>query len=121
MDKLSEFEKILMDGVIYREKQLERYGELLVQSEDRIAKTNAMIDHMVEYLGRLTGEYSRHIDSLSASRDEVIKQNAELIKEVSVRSKEIEILNHQIDGLIKQLIIVCKGGNVNENNITLDK
>lgn len=121
MDKLSEFEKMLMEGVAQRERQLERYGELLAQSEERISKTNAMVDHMVEYLGRLTGEYTRHIDSMSKSRDEVIKQNTELIKEVSIRSKEIEILNHQIDGLIKQLIIVCKGGNVNENNINLER
>jgi phage shock protein A len=87
---------------------IQKYGELLEQSEKRIASTNDMVRSLAEsstrlqgIVERLTNEYTKHLDTLTSNRDEVVKQNGELIKLVAKTNQMYEDTAKRYDRLFE--------------------
>lgn len=97
---------------------MEKLTELVIRSEERIDKTNNMIEKCVAMVDKLATEYASHIKSLQNARDEVIRQNTELIK--CLRSKEelLEYTNRKYDLLLEKTFGIMSK-NSSENNINV--
>lgn len=76
---------------------------LLAKSEARIDKTNKMVNKLVDVCAILTGEYTKHIDSLVVCRDRLIKQNDGLVSANSELRGRIEKMGDQIFTLTCEL------------------
>lgn len=81
--------------------QLDRAERLLEQSENRIDRTNAMIEKFAECsikieetMKHLTLEYSKHLDTLTGNRDEIVRQNSMLISLIKEIKQGIQLNQH---------------------------
>lgn len=99
---------------------IEKMTQLLVKSEERIEKTNDMICKLVTTIDKLTDEYSKHIDKLQDTREELIKQNNNLLKLVESCRRESELTNRRYDTLLeKSLLFSGLNNGKSENNINV--
>lgn len=77
---------------------LDRAERLLEVSEARIDRTNSMIEKLVEcnrkhedLTATITGEYCKHISSLTGNRDEISRQNTMLLELIKAIKSGIQL------------------------------
>lgn len=87
---------------------------LIEKSEGRIEKTNDMIGKCLAVIDRVSGEYTIQIKKLQESRDELMRQNGDLIKMLERKNREYEVLNNQYNHLIDKMV------GKSENNINVN-
>lgn len=93
---------------------------LLEKSETRIDKTNEMVCKLASTIDKLTNEYGKHLERLQEARDELVKQNKELIKLVESCRRESELTNRRYDTLLEKTLLMSNFSNGRaENNITV--
>lgn len=90
---------------------VEKISLLLIRSEERIDKTNEMIQKCVNVIGKLTDEYTKQLEKLQAVRDEVVNQNNTLLSMLQKSEEKYERLLDKTISLAKD--------KKSENNINL--
>lgn len=97
-----------------------KMSTLLEKSETRIDKTNDMVCKLAAIIDKLTNEYCKHLEKLQDTRDELTKQNKDLLKLVESCRRESELTNRRYDTLLEKTLLMSNFSNGRaENNITV--
>lgn len=88
---------------------------MLIESENRISKTNDIVDKLADACKSVEKAYTSHVGSLQSSRDTSQKANVELIKtceRLSMRLEKIDDSNRrrirELNNRIAALLTECK-------------
>lgn len=94
---------------------LEKVTELIAKSEDRIDRTNAMIDRLSTITAHLTEVYDEHLKELEKSRNEIVSQNTRLMELVLAEQKK----SNDILMIQERLITAFVGRNSSSSTINI--
>lgn len=106
-----------------------KFAELLEKSEERIDRINDMVlnltksaENQRQIVTMLTEKYTKHLDDLSKNRDEITRQNSELIKFIDRQQNQIEHNDKRIEILFEKMLDKYNAiHNVSESNINVKR
>lgn len=79
------------------ERLLDRFAQMLLLSEQRIDKTNAMIENLVDVTESISEKYMTHIDSLAECRTRLLDEVSSLTRQlIAERQRNTALVDHLI-------------------------
>ena len=111
MDDLEETRAILRESITASDAHIRRLQELLIKSEERIDKTNAMVCQLASVVSGLKETFEHHIDQAIKSRDHVMNQNTKLLQRLAETDNELKKEREKYEALMKQLLDCMMKGN----------
>ena len=91
--------------------RFDKFNELLAASERRIDRTNEMVHElscavksMADTMSDISNKYVAHINDISACRDDVVKQNGQLIELLTKVRGDYESERKRYDSVMSALL-----------------
>ena len=127
MDNLSNVEatlahvaKLLERSVEVNHEREQKFMELLERSERRVESVNSMVNNLISTMSQMTSAYIGHLDQICRNRDDMCKENAELLKRIASQCEEIKTERERYEALLNRFIDHNdKGKGTNTNNFNL--
>lgn len=76
-----------MEKQISLDSLAKKAAQLIARSEQRIDKTNAIVDRLATMASNLTRVYDEHLRELERSRNEIVQQNTKLMEMILAEQK----------------------------------